>query len=237
MNDRELRRSLGIRRYAESGDVPKVRVEASTPIRAAKMTEHSGARVGAESEPRLHANPQREDVGAASYLLDLEPDLQGQRNIAVVSNDDSTSHSMTLVASYKERNFEETVPAGELASGEQNTRFERDYKAMIQFGAGEASHTVMIDVLEGMTINIPGSYAECIIFDMTNSKFLASNIFTIYKTQASASAQGHPSLAQYTTKAFCPYQVAFDLLNPPTIEDWKRQLLKAVCEREIVTVT
>jgi hypothetical protein len=228
---------MGLGRYPnEEDDIPEVRVEPATPIRAAKMTDRSGSRVGGESEPNAFPGPVRETVGTASYLMDLEPKLEGRRNIAVVSNDDSTSSAMTLVVSYKERNGEEVVPASEVTSSESTTRFERDHKAMIQFGAGEASHTVMLDVVEGQTINIPGSYAEAVIFDMTYEKFISSTVMTVYKTQASASAQAHPSLSQFTQKVFCPFQVALDLENPPTLPEWRKQLLKAACDRTIITV-
>jgi hypothetical protein len=221
----------------EDRELPQVRVEPSTPLRAAKMTERSGSRVGGESEPKGFPGVTRATVGGVTYLQDLEPVLQGRRNMAVISNDDSTSHAMTLVVSYSERHAEEVVPADEVTSIEQFSRFERDHKAMIEFGAGTSSHTVLLDVVEGMTINVPGSYASAIIFDMTYSKFVASTVLTVYKTQASASAQAHPSLSQYTQRVFCPYQVSFDEENPPTIEDWKRQLLDAVCNRTIVTTT
>lgn len=223
-------------RFSDEDDIPEVRVQASTPLRAAKMSPGSASRVGGESEPNAFPVATREDVGNASYLVDLVPKLEGRRNVAVISNDDSTSSAMTLVVSYKERGASETVPDAELTSLEQNTRAERDHKAMIQFGAGEASHTVLLDVIEGQTINLPGSYAECIIFDMTYQKGISSAVLTVYPTQASISAGGHPSLSQYTTRVFCPFQADFDLLNPPTFETWKKQLLRAAIERSILSV-
>ena len=60
--------------------------------------------------------------------------------------------------------------------------------------------------------------------------------FPLYDTQASISAEGHPSLSQYTTRVYCPYQAAFDLLSPPTFEDWRKQLLRANMERSILSV-
>ena len=219
------------------GEPVEVSIEPTNPIAAAKMSGYSAGRVGREESPLSLPTQVLETVGALPYLLDVRPRLEGARTIALRA-DDNHSHGMTLVVSYKERKGDEYAPDNSLASRELFDFYIRDHKILLQFGAGEASHTAMLDVVEGMTINIPGSYAEATIFDLSQSRQVTlTDQPTTWADQASASVQPHPRTSQYTTKAYAPYQVSVDLLDPPTMQDYKLQLYQALVARTIVTTS
>lgn len=214
----------------------RVKLTPTSPIAAAEMSEVSSVRVGNEGRPAGFPVQVLETRGALEYLLDIRPKLEGERMVAVRA-DDQHAHGMAVVASYKERKGDEIVidPAGVV---EDLKTYERDHKLLAQFGAGEASHTIMFDIVEGMTINLPGSYAECIVVDMTQTRELdmVALGYLVVETQASASLQSHPRTSQYTTKVYTAYQVDLDLLDPPTFEDFKKSLVDALCNRTILAV-
>lgn len=177
-----------------------------------------------------------ETVNNFPYLKDIKPP-ESQSETISLDTEPMFSAYCTLVMSYTyNKEQEEKFITGQ-GDDDELTVGIREHRALIRFGVSAAPHLVEVDVAEGGVVSIPAASCGVSIIDYTfdrdavkgaNGKGLQS--------QCHMSSGGGASPATYTERVFCPYQVAVDPLDPPTVEGLMEELKLAICERSIVTV-
>lgn len=170
------------------------------------------------------------------YLKDIKPP-ETQSETVSLDTEPMFSAYCTLVMGYTYNKTEEEPFITGVGDGDELTVGIREHRALIRFGVSAAPHLVEVDVCEGGVVSIPGSSCGVSILDYTFDRSPVNGANGIgLRSQCHLASGGGASPATYTERIFCPYQVAVDPLDPPTVETLIEQLKLAICERSIVTV-
>jgi hypothetical protein len=165
------------------------------------------------------------------YLVDLIPDTSAGRLVELQAAAPYSGQT-TLVMSYRATSPEEQAnqTTGEFATVSTDLR---DYRAIVKFGTGNASHDVECDIVEGQVMTLPASNVNVTLYSSHWNRLGGlQGSQSPLKSQAHLASWAGPTSATCTDRVNAPMQAALDLLNPPTIEEWLAALWEAICEEQ-----
>jgi len=199
---------------------------------AAGQSQAGRAGTNVEAGPAPMATHQT--VLGFDYLLDLRPQLAGARAIHL-SVDDIYAHTCTLVASYNAVQNPDNLFILDAGDASSVSTPLRDFRWLVEYGVAGTKHAVEIDVSEGTVVTLPGATINASLYSIHYSRKLGPQN-TQLKSMAHLSTGGTPRAGYVTDRVYCPFQVATDALDLPTIEEQMKRLKAAVCNGEIVAV-
>lgn len=176
-----------------------------------------------------------ETINDIDWIVDIDPRAFGKRMLALETDDDQ-SQGMSVTTGYQVRDAEEHGTPDQISGSDNFGPYDRQHVLLIQFGTANAPSAVEVDIVEGMSINIPGAKCEVTLLDYTFTREENPASLNDVRSHASAANGAVSTRAQMTQMVFAPFQWPLDLANPPTFAEMKAQLIEAVTLGHIISV-
>jgi hypothetical protein len=208
-----------------------VEVTQGTALDSGRESGVSIGRVGNRIQAGTLPTAVMETPVAFEYLKDLIPDVSGKLGVNLEAPE-YKSHGLSLQTSYVATRPEEVVnPSGAEPPLTGAAPF-RDHRLWVEWGAGTSVLQGEIDTGQGNQMSTSGSNVRAMLVDWSWSRDIGSYSYTKLTTDLVAAATTNPGHGVCTTRVCAPYQVPLDLLAPPTVEEFKRLLAKALNSRD-----
>ena len=207
-------------------------VTTGSMLDAGRNTGGSGGRVGNRIVSAGQPVPVFETPNVFAFLKDLRPRVQSKLGVNLETSE-ANSAATALTIGYIDTNAAERFSGDGGSNPEVGMAPFRDHQVYIEFGAGNTPFQMEVDAGEGNICNVSGANLRVSLVDWT---YYRGTTFTYDEltTDVSASRYTNPVVGTSTTRVLAPYQVAIDLLDPPSLVDWKKQLLLANCAGDYV---
>ncbi len=210
-----------------------IEVTQGGPLNAARATNTAIGRAGNRIKAGNLPTPVFEAPNVFLYLKDLVPDVSGKLGVNL-DVPEYKSSAVALQCGYVSTRPEEVVnPSGQEPPLTGANPY-RDHRLWAEWGAGTSVLQGEIDVGQGNAMNVSGANVRVMLVDWSWARNIDQFSYTKGTSDLVASSWANPTQGTCTTRVCAPYQVTLDLLNPPSIEEWKRQLAFALTSRDYV---
>jgi hypothetical protein len=213
-----------------SETAPTVETSSNTILDAARDTNTGAGRAGNRIQAGNLPTPVMEipvGGGGFDYLKDLIPDISGKLGVNLDAAEYKSS-GIALQCGFVSTRAEEVVNPSGAEPPLVGANPYRDHRLWCEWGSGTSVLQGEIDVGQGNAMSVSGANLRVMLVDWTWSRDIAGFTYTKGTSDLAASSYTNPVRGTCTTRVCAPYQVTVDLLNPPTVQDLKRQLAQAL---------